>query len=86
MDKSRGAHSGWKTGSKRNNKDTHNPCNFIPNEAWRLSGVGAIHEKVLLESPGHDGEHEISSCLHALVANDLTPHLDGICGVAVLRC
>ena len=39
-----------------------------------------------METSGENRQHEIAASFHALIADDFSPHLDGVCEEPLFRC
>ena len=65
-------------------RETYDARCLIGNEIGRLVGIVRSHEEVIIDGPGQDSEHEITSRFEALVACHLAPHLQSVCEMGVL--
>lgn len=70
--------------AKEHARETYDARCFIGNEVGRLDNIIRPHEKITVDRPGQDSEHEITSRFEALVARHLSPHLQGVCEMRVL--
>jgi hypothetical protein len=61
----------------------HDTIGFVTNEIGWLNSVCGLHEEVLVQCPGFNSKHKVSSCLHVCVTGCLSPHLNSKAGKGI---